>query len=158
MRWVSAMQASAFNGTASQWSAPPIAPVAVPFIQQGSAAAQNGGPASSPSRKPRPARQVTSYNPATNSNLTERQNYYFQRSGPELVQLLMEMDDFRAPSASTDGVVNTFLKDVKFAFSAGNRSQRTSELPVVLETLKAARNFNSRMRSTREQATYTKAR
>jgi hypothetical protein len=148
------MDALVRNGTASQALVPPIAPAAVPF-QQGFATTQNGPPASLPSGKLRPPRQPgTSYVPGANSNLTERQNYYFQRTVPELVQLLMEMDDFRAPSARTDGVVKTFLEDVKFAFLGGNRSQRTSELPAALETLEAAKNFNSKMRDTRVQATY----
>jgi hypothetical protein len=140
------------NGTAPQAMVPQIGSTAVPFVRQ-EPPVQSGSPASSasaPTRRPRQA--VASYIPAASTNLTDRQNYFFQRGGPELVQILMVMDDFRSGSVSSKPTVARFIEDVKFAFLNGNRGQRQEELPAVLSALQGAISFNSRMRATRDQA------
>jgi hypothetical protein len=66
----------------------------------------------------------------------------------------MEMDDFRSAPRSTNGAVDGFLEDVRFAFENGNNRQRAGEFQGALQTLQAARDFNARMRDTRQQATH----
>jgi hypothetical protein len=153
MRWTPVMYSPAtLNGTAPQAMVPQIGSTAVPFVRQ-EPPVQSGSPASSASAPTRRPRQATaSYIPAASTNLTDRQNYFFQRGGPELVQILMVMDDFRSGSVSSKPTVARFIEDVKFAFLNGNRGQRQEELPAVLSALQGAISFNSRMRATRDQA------
>ena len=148
------MYAPALNGTTPLSAGSQMGSIAGPFFPVAPPVQIGSQLLSLPGQVPAVRQTAASYLPIASNNLTDLQSYYLRLQTEGLVQRLMEMDDFRSAPRSTNGVVDGFLEDVRFAFKNGNSGQRAGEFQGVLKALQAARDFNARMRNTREQATY----